>query len=74
MKPVLVAIWALIPCESDHYTELTTRTTTVYSCQETFRELAGPFVAEGWVPPPVVKAKAEAPPKKKKKRKKKRRR
>lgn len=73
MKPVLMAVWMLVPCDSDQRTDLAARTTTVYVCEKTFGEAAGPFIAEGWVPPPAAVPKAEAPSKSKKKKKRKKR-
>lgn len=53
MKPVLVAVWFLLPCDSTVVEDHTTRTTTAIACPNTFREAAGPFLAEGWKPPAV---------------------
>lgn len=54
MKPVLVAVWFLIPCVSEASVDHVSRTTTIQSCPDTFREAAGPFLAEGWRPPEKV--------------------
>jgi hypothetical protein len=69
VKPVLMAIWLLHPCDSTVVTDHAARTTTVIACPDTFGEAAGPFLAEGWKPPPPVQKRAEVRPKKKKKRK-----
>jgi hypothetical protein len=71
MKPVLITVWLLMPCESPVVIDPAARTTTVIACPNTFREAAGPFLAEGWTPPKAEQV--AAAPKKKKKRKKKRR-
>ena len=75
MKPVLIAVWLIAPCNSPVVEDPTARTTTVIACPNTFRESAGPHLAEGWTPPKAEKALAvsKQPIKKKKKRKKKRR-
>jgi len=64
MTPKLMAVWLLFPCDSTIAHDYAMRTTTVIACPNTFGEAAGPFLAEGWKPPPVAlapKPQAEAP-------------
>ena len=72
MKPVLITVWLLMPCESPVVIDPAARTTTVIACPNTFREVAGPHLAEG-LPPQAEKPAAVERPKQKQKRKKKRR-
>ena len=74
MKPVLVAIWILTPCVSEFTVDHVNRTTIVETCPYTFREAAGPFLAEGWRPPEKVASTNQKVVKKKKYKKKKYRR
>lgn len=54
MKPLLVAaVYGLLPCDSYYATEPAFNMTIVYRCPNTFGELAGPFLTEGWKPSPA---------------------
>lgn len=54
MKPLLLAaVWGIFPCDSHYATEPFLRMTVVYKCENTFGELAGPFLTEGWKPSPA---------------------
>lgn len=54
MKPLLLAaVWGFFPCDSHYATEPALNMTVVYKCENTFGELAGPFLTEGWKPSPA---------------------
>jgi hypothetical protein len=74
MKSPLIVVWLLLPCDSTVIEDRTTNTTTVIACPNTFREGAGPYLAEGWTPPAVKKQEASVPKKKKPKKKKRKKR
>jgi hypothetical protein len=61
MNYVLVPLWILMPCTSQVTMDMTSHSTIVISCPNTFGEVYGPFLPKGWKKPHKVKPEVVVP-------------